>query len=228
MSKSYQGRILYTADLLVGSDRSGWDASVKKSLDQMWAAASGRALINDIVAAPKKVKIVPYYSTDINAATIPRSITHGTYKHRPVRGGTGVHNPSWARGTGRGTDVRVEFTPWRYHVNLQAAGLVHEMTHAAQLLRGVVFTNPMKWHFDTVAEFDAILVENIFRCEIGQSIRRNHHGDTPMQGDRMIPHGGELEARLDSFKARMPGLADSLAQIDIPFNPLRQGARGSY
>jgi hypothetical protein len=81
--------------------------------------------------------------------------------------------------------------------------------------------------FDTVAEFDAIVVENVYRSELGIFIRKDHHDFKRLVGDKMLPTAAEMKARLNSFRARMAHLTEALSYIDVPFNPLRPGARGA-
>lgn len=81
--------------------------------------------------------------------------------------------------------------------------------------------------FDTVAEFDAICVENIIRSELGLYLRKDHHGNQKLHGVRMLTQEGELKARIESVKARMPHLTHALANVRVPFNPLRPGNPGA-
>lgn len=227
MAKTYQSKIVFDSDLLQGGDKTSWEDGVEKSLDTLWSSLTGRAVLNQIIASDKAVKIVPYYGSEQNASAQPRDHNASYYKDRPVRDGSGNLIAGGGAGTGQGSDVRMNYTPWRFSTSLRCIVLIHELAHAAEMQRGVLFGNAMQWHFDSAAEFDAIVVENIYRSEKSQIIRESHHGVNALPGTRMIPHGGELKARLDSFRARMPGLTAALAGIAVPFNPLRPGAQGS-
>jgi hypothetical protein len=148
-------------------------------LNRLWGSRTGGIVIKEILASPRVVKIVPWYDTNDrkNAVAVPRNYRAAYYKDRPLRGADdGQTDPGSGTGTGEGSDVRLEYTPWRFTPFHRSILLLHEMVHATEQQRGVLYCNDMqKSGFDTVAEFDAIVVENICRSEFGVFIRRNHH-----------------------------------------------------
>ena len=198
-------------------------------LNKLWRSKTGRVVLNQLGSSGNLVKIVPFYSQEKNATAAPRNYRDAYYKDRPLRSAAhGESNPAWGMSTGRGSAVRLNYTPWRWADFHRPVILIHEMEHAAEQQLGVIFMNPVTSAcFDTVAEFDAIVVENICRSELGVFIRADHHSFNKLVGDWMLPDIQELRARLDSFRARMPHLTQALAGIDVPFNPLRHGARGA-
>ena len=229
MSMSYRGKLLVDGDILQDRDRTQWQQQTITALNGLWSSSTGRVVINEILASPKTVKIVPWYDQQKNATAQARNYRAAYYKERPLRAADyGGSNPAWGQGTGTGSDVRLNYTPWRWAAFHRPIILLHEMVHATEQQRGVIFCNAMqKSCFDTVAEFDAIVVENICRSEFRVAIRKNHHSFDPLVGDLMVGSWKEMQVRLDSFRARMPHLTQALAGIDVPFNPLRHGARGA-
>jgi hypothetical protein len=228
MAMSFQRKILVDGDLLRDQDRTQWQNVTVAILTRLWQSSTGHAVISEILASDKIVKIVPWYASDKDATSDPRDLKAAYYPGRPVRGGDGIPIPSKGLGTGTGSDVRLAYTPWRWAPFHRPIILLHEMVHASEEQRGVIFCNAMKNSgFDSVAEFEAIVVENICRSEFGVFIRENHHGFEPIQGDLMVGSWKEMKVRLDSFRARMPHLTQVLSRIDVPFNPLRPGALGA-
>jgi hypothetical protein len=251
MAISFHQKILIDADLLKDKDKANWEAVVVQDLNAIWNSGAGRAVLNRILVASRGVKIIPFYSKEVNADATPRNFRDATVSNEPVRSGADGHSESqWGIGTGRGSAVLVRFTPWRFPTdyysgvpaqvrrlmtdlgvepgdsNDHIVVLLHELVHAEQQQRGQMVSKPLEHGFDTVAEFDAILVENIFRSEMGRYRRKNHQNFTTLMGDKMLPDR-DLKDRLDGFRQRSPELAGALANIDTPFNPLRKGARGS-
>ncbi len=229
MPKSYKNKVQYDGDLLQGDDRTEWEFALVKALDAAWATYTGRNVLDELGMSSNIVKIVPYYDTDMNASAAPRNFADAYVAGRPLRWPDhGEKAPTGGVGTGKGTGVRLNYTPWRYPWELRPVKLIHEMTHAAEQQRGVLYC--MTVHsacFDTVAEFDAILVENIIRSELGLHLRKDHHGNQKLSGTRMLPQEGELRSRIESFKGRMPHLTHALANVRAPYNPLRPGSPGA-
>ena len=228
MPHTFMGKVQFDADMLTNDDRFQWEQTVGATLNRIWESYTGRNVLEELGLSPKIVKIVPYYDTvkdPINATSQARNERDSYYPERPLRSAVdGSLEPGAGVGTGRGSAVRLNYTPWRFPKALQPVVLLHEMVHSAEQQRGVIFN--MTVHsacFDTVAEFDAIVVENIYRSEIGMELAKDHHRQYPMTGNRMLPQEGELGARLDSFRARMPHLTQALAQVRVGFNPLRPG-----
>jgi hypothetical protein len=227
MTHNFKDKVQFDADLLKNQDSFEWEQTVAATLNRLWASYTGRNVLDELGLSPNIVKIVPYYDLrdPMNANSEPRNDQDAYYPGRPLRSArTGHLDPGAGVGTGRGSAVRLNYSPWRFPKTLQPVVLVHEMVHAAEQQRGMVFMNTVHSAcFDTVAEFDAIVVENIYRSEIGMELAKDHHRRYPMAGNRMLPQEGELRARLESFRARMPHLTRALAQVQVRFNPLRTG-----
>ena len=213
MSLSFEGLISLNAGLLKGGDRKAWEQAVLFNLQQISASRSGRCLRNQIRRSPRQVRIVPLFMAVENADSSPDYPQSAYYWGRPVRSGADgqVAKGDHRFGTGSGSDVRVHFTPWRLPTVFEAPILLHELEHAAEQAKGVLFSNALGWRFDTVAEFDAILVENIYRSEMGLASRKNHWGFGPRTSNQMIPQLDALRRLVDSFRTRMPQLAAALA-----------------
>jgi hypothetical protein len=225
MPHTFMNKVQFDADVLKNEVRFEWEQTVAATLNKLWASSAGRDVVNELGLSPKIVRIMPYYDTNVNATAEPLNDQDAYYPGRPLRrGDNGRLDPGAGFGTGRGSDVRLNYTPWRFSKALQPVVLIHEMVHAAEQQRGVSYLNTVHSAcFDTVGEFDAIVVENIYRSEIGMELAKDHHRKYPMSGNRMLPQEGELKARLESFRARMPHLTRALAQIRVNFNPLRPG-----
>jgi len=235
MAKTFMGLIRLTGDLLKGRDRVQWEATVLKNLNEIHSSRTGRAIFNQIRRSHRSVTIAPFYSQEVNAYSQGKNAKDMYYKGRPVRGGEGLTHEAkysggveWGVGTGKGSDVIVRYTPWRFTAAEQAVTLLHELEHSAEQCQGVLFSNAIDWCFDTASEFDAILVENIFRSERGMTLRKDHHGWSVLKtNEMMVPQVDALKRVISSFRARLPLLAHELAKIDTPYNPLRSGAHGN-
>ena len=177
-------KVEFEADLLQGDDRTQWEQTVANVLQRAYATYTGRNVIDELGLSSNKVKIVPYYVQNTNATTQARSFKDGYLlghaMRDPQHGNLVAGNTP---GTGAGSAVRLNYSPWRYPKDIQPVKLIHEMVHSAEVQRGVMFCNKASHCFDTVAEFDAILVENMARSELNLFIRRDHHGSFPLVGN---------------------------------------------
>jgi len=235
MTKLFMGLIHFTGDLLEGEDREQWERVVLNNLHDIESSMTGRSIFGQIRRSRRSVTIAPFYSKEINAYAQGRDSKAMYYKGRPVRGGDGqTHEQKyssgieWGYGTGKGSDVIVRYTPWRFSAREQAVTLLHELEHAAEQCTGVLFSNALDWCFDTASEFDAIMVENIYRSERGMPLRKDHHGwDVLKSNEMMVPQVDGLRRLVGSFRARLPLLASGLAAINTSYNPLRTGAHGN-
>lgn len=232
MSKSFGARLFIDPDVLTSTRADHWSASVIRYLYELNATHSGRCVLNFINSGSRSVVIWPYldYSKKDykNAFAAPDDSRKAGYAGRPMRRADNGELPKVLCGlsTGAGTSVHVRFTPWRWTLDgNRAATLLHELVHAAQQAYGVLYLNKLDYAFETQAEFDAILVENIYRSEKHLMIRRNHHGWDELKGP-MVPLAAGYVRLVNSFRARTPRLARSLAAVDTKWNALRKGATG--
>jgi hypothetical protein len=197
---------------------------VVAQLDKVWASWTGWAVLRSVIDSRKTVTIVPLSADDERKH--PRAgggyVTPGWWLgmwdatpagEKIFRGGE--DDPSTPqderyrtvpllRGTGRGTDAEMHFSPrkiddfgevppcprdgtvstGRCRLGRGTAThgpddlLVHEMVHALRFARGLLNSVPT-WDkgYDNEEEFFAILVANIYSSEKGRTrLRAGHHG----------------------------------------------------
>lgn len=229
MPKSFGPRLLIDPDTLTGPLASTWSAVVIGNLHELDSSHTGKALLHFINTGSRPVVICPYLDTKDrkNAFAGADNEPAADYPGRPLRSARdGQILPGGSYGLGTGSSVHVRFTPWRWTAaGNRSVTLLHELVHAAQEISGVIYYNALSWYFDTQAEFDAILVENIFRSEKGLVLRRNHWGWKELKGP-MVPQATGYARLVNSFRARTPRLANALAGVPAAFNPFRKGADG--
>lgn len=234
MSESFGNSIFMYPYPLTGAVASAWQAMVIGDLYMLDRSKTGKCALNFINAQHRSVTIMPFVGEDKtmgpkNAYAHPSVEADASLRGRPLRDanyGSVLSGDGAGAGTGTGTWVFVHYTPWRFASAWnRPTTLLHELTHACEQIEGVQTCNALSWYFDTQAEFDAILVENIYRSEKGIYLRRNHHGEDRLKGD-MVPQSSGYRKLVNSFRIRSPRLAHALAQVDVPFNPLRKGAKG--
>ncbi len=143
-------------------------------------------------------------------------------------------------GSGAGTEVVVEFTPGFYTAGspVAVAGgmtgratevLTHEMVHA--LLNGLgkidprPMTGPLGAPYHDRAEFNAIMVTNIYRSKDSPNatLRGSHSlaSFTPLRNRDTF--ATDFATEIDEFCAKVPGIARRLAGVPgTGFNPIRQ------
>jgi len=147
-----------------------------------------------------------------------------------------------------------DWSPASTHVGLDADDetLLHELVHSLRqakgqedpdrlkapfpVLRGGEKTsagmdttqNSISQIYDTLEEFAAILITNIYRSENGrQGLRRDHLVDKDMNDQPLFPPLTNprtfltvWRAQIEQLQAKQPHLCDQIATIDCPFNPL--------
>jgi hypothetical protein len=100
--------------------------------------------------------------------------------------------------------------------------LLHEMVHAFEQMRGRMDATRLGYDFDTLSEFHAILVVNLFARERSRPSRQNHHAfNAAASQDSIIPNANEFWRRVDTFRLRHRDLAKDLAGVPVPGNPFR-------
>ena len=227
MPITFQRRLIIDGSSLKENDRRGWEALVLNLLQQLAKSNTGLCVLFDLHVSIHFVRIVPYPKTDKNADATPTDWNSASYPKRQVYFGDGKAKTTAPRnGTGIGSNVIVEYTPWRFAAVHQAPFLLHELEHAAEEAHGKLFPHPLGWSFDTAAEFDAILVENIYRSEIGLPLRRDHESLTDVLNSELMVPKPEFIRLLRSFRDRMPALTQQLGDVVASYNPLRKGAKG--
>lgn len=138
----------------------------------------------------------------------------------------GANPRSGFPGAGFGSGVHLRYSP-----DLREAGtgvrqpictLVHELTHALRIRHGLsTASQRLGEDFDSIEEFYAILVENIYRSGRGLMLRQNHHGWAKMMPQRVYWDEPRYDAIFDRLFCTMTRFADDMATVDVPYNPLR-------
>ena len=153
------------------------------------------------------------------------------------------------KGDGGGSDVVVNFTPGMWVKSdvtaafgaANAAGpgvskeeiLLHEMIHGMRQMSGTarcaaVPDNP---GMDTVEEFMAIVISNVYHSELHlPGLRADHKGFLPLSPDLADPHkfvdkdkdkATSNYQRLQQLKREHPTLCDNLKRVQANFNPFQ-------
>jgi Effector protein len=234
----------------LGADQHRYEDEVARQLDQLLLFRTGQAVIAEIWRQRRhRLRIVPWRLPRHNASAGATDFRAATPRGAPVRDGDdGHHDPRWGHGTGRGSDSRLRYSPfmfvsdmgggwsasaeaaWR-NISAQlppAPGddrgemLLHEMVHSLQQMTGTQTNDPMpSTSFDTVSEFNAVLVTNIYASERRRLLRAHHHGFTPTLNPTAAWTDPMFVTRINEFRKRLPNLVVALARIDTDFNPFR-------
>jgi hypothetical protein len=78
-------------------------------------------------------------------------------------------------------------------------------------------------NYDTVEEFYAILIANIYRSECGyQNLRANHFGKTDLADTDDGHFYATYKDKIDGLIDQMKGLCRSIALVRCKFNPIRR------
>jgi hypothetical protein len=135
-------------------------------------------------------------------------------------------------GTGTGSDVCLYFTSQDYHWHQQNKpggrpdeALLHELVHSLRMTLALTLCLAMGDDYDTVEEFHAILIANIYRSECGyQNLRANHFGKTNLADTDDTRFYARYRDQIDSFAAQpwMKDLCRSIALVACKFNPIRR------
>jgi hypothetical protein len=144
---------------------------------------------------------------------------------------TGTPLPNQPKGSGHGSDTVIWFTPQDYIKTDTLPGgrpdevLLHEMVHALRMEMGLNLCLGMDDGFDTVEEFYAILIANIYRSECGyQTLRANHDGKkmlaAPFTDDGRFYK--QWKDKVDTLIHQMRDLCNALAAVPCAFNPIRR------
>ena len=205
--------------------------TVLAQLDLMQATASGRALFAELTAAPHEVLIYPF---DFNPSAFwkksdpnSRTIAHTMAEHPldSLRHGLSVCGKAGCFvASGDGGRAQIFYTTSRA-TGADSADevLLHELVHAGRQMRGVFHKFAMTGGYKNQEEFVAELVENIYRSEKGR--RPTLYG-----GALMTNPGAFLDSGISppprtviaGLRSDEPVLFAALAQIETPFNPVRQ------
>lgn len=147
----------------------------------------------------------------------------------------GANPASGLPGAGFGSSVRLRFNPTLREtapasVRQPICTLVHELTHALRMRHGLSTAHQrMGDDFDSIEEFYAILIENIYRSGRGLPLRQSHHGWAAMNPPRAYWNEPRYDAIFDRLFNTMHRFAEDMAAVTVPYNPLRDySASGSF
>jgi len=152
---------------------------------------------------------------------------------------TGEYKQTGNKGTGKGTDVVLFFSPemWRNQQKPVFPGanvdevLFHELVHASRQTRGVQDSSYVDNDYDDSEEYLAVVLTNIYMSEKGQLVMVGNHGTKPLQGperDNFINNSQHTllapQQLMQNFKDSQRAFYDALANLPatIKWNPVRQ------
>lgn len=165
-------------------------------------------------------------------------------------GGPNQNQPiAGLKGNGTGSDTIVKFTPAMWvssdvaaaFGNTNAAGpgvkkdeiLLHEMIHGMRQMSGTsrCAATPDNPGLDTVEEFMAIVISNVYRSELKlPGLRNDHRGFLPLSADlsdsqKFIDKDKDKATsnykRLIQLKSEHPQLCENLKKVPATFNPFK-------
>jgi hypothetical protein len=104
--------------------------------------------------------------------------------------------------------------------------LLHEMLHGLRQMAGQQDMSAIGLEYDTMEEFYAILLTNIYTSERGRKrLRKNHHGSSPLDKDVATSEGflqiGDHVRWIMWLVTHGAVFVRRVAEINVPFNPLR-------
>jgi len=224
-----------------------YENAVEEVLKSIQLRGAGRAILRAIVQQIPNLAIVPWLgqgTTDSpNAYTSASNSDAATPKGQPVRDSRGnVLDPSRI-GTGRGSDAKIKYLPYRCASEVEGAAelsdtekpapgtladevLVHELVHALFFMSGNSYgmAVPNQRLYDTQDEFFAILIANVYRSECGRKESRLHHYGYQSDDIRSGEFLRTWENRYIVRKIRldMPSLFSDLHRVKAKFNPFRR------
>ncbi len=226
-----------------------YESTVEHLLKQIQHSGTGAAVFGEIDRrAHKKLQIIPLDGI-FNAYAKATDYQHATPNGVPERSGVdgslitdaAGHN---INGLGGGSDAVLKFTAstWVKYCKTGHVGhkngaqpdevLFHEMVHGAREMRGLFSPQPLGHMYNTVEEFFAILVANIYSSETGRNIdlRSDHHDFTPLShnqdsGTKFLPTKDPTNYKyelVEQFVRQESSLAQSLRHVHASFNPIRR------
>ena len=217
--------------------------SVMNQLTIIAKKKSAAAVLTEIsLAVTSEVFIFPYdfqrsshWSVNAGAITSAENSRDSWTKGVPMAGRDSDGNPfvSISRktgkprvGTGFGSDSHIFYTPRRHRVPDDV--LVHELVHASRDVHGVGYQMPVTAGYGNLEEFLAETIANMYRAEKGKSLL--DYNDNPIKAGRFLDASINPAPRLliAYMKSKQPKLFKRLADLEIPFNPMKQVAAEEY
>jgi hypothetical protein len=233
----------YETDVMILLSRLRWT----------WA---GWALIKDIWRVRKTMLIIPWNELPYLDATKNWqgfNATSGAVYVPKINDGPGPVNMDEIKPTAPGKNALVRFNPsmWTADAvakvgfiakpadfkNAPGVGkdeiLLHEMVHGLRQLRGTTsYHKPADSpNMDTVEEFMAIVVSNVYRSELKRpGLRADHHGFAALPSAQEDPRvflnqagkdGESNLSRMKQFKADNPDFFSDMKSSPASFNPFK-------
>jgi len=200
-------------------------------------ADSGRAVLRAIRRQSNRMMMIqPYVGKAINAKAKAVDLKAATRKRRRV-GGRGSD-----RGTGTGSDTDVFFSSGYFKKSdikpllgipnppkmpgiLPDEVLLHEMFHGLRHMAGLRRTRrvPFQPGYDTMEEFFAILIANLYSSECGRKGLRLDHRTSAFSfvSEADFLKIGRNRAHLRQLRRQQSALFADLQRVNAPFNPTR-------
>lgn len=216
---------------------------ITKILNRFLRYLTGQALMAEVQRAKHTVSIFPQKGNS-DAGEIPDHEVPGTEKDELLRDSHGAAKSPKLKGTGLGSDAEIQFSPGKWSRLVGSSGLhgpganadevlFHEMVHSSRDLNGKASLIAVNKKFDNEEEFLAIVIDNIYLSEKGQTdLVRNHsfqdqpkalrHPEKFLDDPTINPKPRVL---LERFRKRQHLFFQSLATIKpaaAKFNPVRQ------
>jgi hypothetical protein len=234
--------------------QESWEGQINLQLSQLYNTPpfqSSKAVLNELRDSGRKVLLVPAQRGEASAEPVisiewparaksnwpaatregapPLYCADGSVDGRDKTGTPMVRDGP--PGTGSGSDVVIHITPLDHVLSLAIPGdwpdevLLHECVHALRMQKGKNLCLGLDEGYDTVEEFYAILIANIYRSECRRRELRAHHGPkVPLRAP--LTNEGAFYARwkaeIDQLVKEMPQLCKALAAVRCAFNPIRQ------
>ncbi|MGA2707200.1 MAG: M91 family zinc metallopeptidase [Steroidobacteraceae bacterium] len=231
----------------------GYETDVMLLLSRLRWSWTGWALIKDIWRTHKTMLVIPWNELPYldSRGWQGFNATSGSVFVPKIDDSPGPVNMDQVVAKSVGNNALVRFNPSMWNAATvagvgfiakpadfkQAPGvgkdeiLLHEMVHGLRQIRGTTdqhkpADSPL---MDTVEEFMAIVVSNVYRSELKRpGLRADHHGFTPLpsnQEDARVflnqpAKGGESNlSRMQQFKRDNPELFEDLKKAPASFNP---------
>lgn len=248
MPRSFGPNIQVDGRSLGARNAGDYETDVHRELVLLMAFETGVAVIREIWSKHRHLWIVPHRSRrdPINADATPINEQAADAPHQPIRDAWDGHRlPAEGTGTGRGSDVRVHYTPgvwdedafewdgtargnWFMWMGTfppdpgadRAEALLHELVHADRMMSGRMNYLPMGHRFDTREEFFAVLVTNMYSSERGphRPLRADHFRGLLGDPDSWRTNP-EFQTLIRDLTNSSPGLALRLVRVKCAFNP---------
>jgi hypothetical protein len=225
----------------------GYEQRVKSIIKGINSMATGRAVLASINGSLQYLVIQPWLGggepDSPNALHRIGDLDDATVKGKVVRSAsTGeVLDPDWF-GNGRGSNGVIEYSPDDFAKYLPPdkktpyfekqspgtpndEGLLHELVHGLQTLWGTNVSKPVRNQklYDTIEEFYAILITNIYRSECRRDGLRAHHRNFSALNmtDKEFLKKESNRQQLRQFRRLHPTLFAELHDVKAEFNPIR-------